>query len=56
MYQIFSFIIDARVLSCVANSLQECGLASIGSINDENMKVAVLLMSIKGIEVGHVDS
>ena len=45
-----------RVLSCIANSLQECGLASIGSTDDENTKVFVLPMSIEGVEVGHVDS
>ena len=42
--------------SCITNSLQECGLASIASTNDKNTKVAVLLTNLEGTEAGHVDS
>jgi len=56
-HQIHSFVIDARVLGCIANSLQQCCLASIGPTDDENTKVAVFLTNVEGVEeVGHVNS
>ena len=49
-------MVTEQTVSCIANSLQEFGLASIGSTDDENTKVAVPPTNLEGVEVGHVDS
>lgn len=55
MHQILSFIVDARVLSRIANSLQKCGLASISPTNDKT-KLCVFLTTFESVEVVQVDS
>ena len=49
------FFIDG-VLGCIANSFQQCGLASIRLTDDKNAKVPVFLTNFEGLEdVGHVN-
>ena len=43
-HQVFPiFVVDARLLCCVANSLKKCRLASIGPPDDEDTEMAVFL-------------
>ena len=48
-HQILFFVIGVRVLGCIANPLQQCGLASIGLTDDKNTKVTGFPMNIEGV-------
>jgi hypothetical protein len=53
-HQILSFIINARVLGCIADSLQDCSFTSVGPTDNENTKVVVFRASVEGVEeAGH---
>ena len=42
------FIVNARFFGCVANPLQECGLASVGPTDHENAEMTVFISSFEG--------
>ena len=52
-HQILVIVVDTRILSCVANSLQECRFASIGPSDYKYTKVSVFSSEIIGIAVVH---
>jgi len=53
-YQVFIFfIIDTRLLVCVADSLQESCFAGVSTTDDKNAKLTVFLPNF--IVVAHVD-
>ena len=54
MYQVFIFfIVDTRLLICVADSLQESCFAGVGTADDKNAKLTVFLSNF--VVVAHVD-
>ena len=56
-YQVFPiFVIDTRLLCCVANSLKKCRLASIGPPDHEDPEMTVFLSKFGiGLGAGHCE-
>ena len=56
-HQVFPiFVIDARLLCCVANSLKKCSLAGIGPSDDEYTKMTVFLSKFEiGFGASHCE-
>ena len=56
-HQIFPiFVIDARLLCCIANSLEKCRFASIGPPDDEYTEMTVFLSKFEiGLGAGHCE-
>jgi len=49
------FVVNAWLLGCITNSLQERRLAGVGAPDDENTKMFIFLSKLEGIlEVAHV--
>ena len=47
------FVVDTRVLGCVADSLQECRFASISPTNYKDAKASICHSEFIGITVAH---
>ena len=52
-HQVLIIVVETRILSCVANSLQESRFTSIGPSNYKDTKVSVFRSKVIGISVAH---
>ena len=52
-HQILIIVVDTRILSCVADSLQECRFASISPTDYKYAKVSIFFSEVIGIKVAH---
>ena len=52
-HQVLIIVVDTRILSCVADSLQERRFASIGPSNYKDAKVSIFFLEVIGITVAH---
>ena len=52
-HQVLIIVVETRILSCIANSLQERRFTSIGPPNYKDTKVSVFRSKVIGISVAH---
>ena len=54
-HQVLIIVVDTRILSCVADSLQQRRFASIGPSNYKDTKMSEFYLEVIGITVAHHD-
>ena len=52
-HQVLIIVVDTRILSCVADSLQERCFASISPTDYKDTKVSIFRSEVIGIKVAH---
>ena len=52
-HQVLIIVVDTRILSCVADSLQECRFASISPTDYKYAKVSIFFSEVVGITIAH---